>query len=442
MSADELSQKSTASPPAAVKGRPKKRLIGIDAARGLALIGLMAIHLYPTEDEITHEPTLAWTLFSGDSAALFALLAGVGLALASGGSTPHQSRRMTADRIGLAARAAVIGAIGVVISAILPEPPPAFGILVYYAVFFLLTIPFLHLRPWMLFLSAAAFSITAPILLQRLGPVLPESSAYNHTVVNLITEPLGTASELLLTGSYPALAYMTYLLVGLGLGRLNLHSPRVQGLIAGIGAALALLANLTSALLLTAAGGYQALLATPGMTGEDLDGALTYGPGGIPDTSTWWLAIATPHTNTPLALAASLGMGLLVTGAFLLIGSKAEQLLKPLAAMGAMTLTLYSAHLIALAPELHYDEPALWFVLHLAAGAVFAWYWRRKFGQGPLERMVAATAGNARQIVQAPTTSTSTTSGASIAGRPVAPQTDPLLRRTRKGPDGSDRGRR
>ncbi|MCW2131484.1 heparan-alpha-glucosaminide N-acetyltransferase domain-containing protein [Arthrobacter sp. VKM Ac-2550] len=439
MSADEVSQKFTEDPPATPSGRAGKRLIGIDAARGLALVGLMAIHLFPSEDEVTQEPTLAWNLFSGDSAALFALLAGMGLALSSGGSAPHRGKRMTGDRIGLAARAVVIGSIGLVISAILPWDPPAYGILVYYAVFFLMTIPFLHLRPLMLFLSAAAFSIIAPILHQLLGPVLPESSAWNHTVVNLVTEPLGTASELLLTGSYPALAYMTYLLVGLGLGRLNLRSIRVQGLITGTGAALAVLANLASSLLLKVAGGYEALLATPGMTSSDLERALTFGPDEISDPSAWWLAIATPHTNTPLAIAASLGMGLLVTGVFLLIAPKAGQWLKPLAAMGAMTLTLYSAHLIALAPELHYDEPALWFVLHLITAAGFAWVWHRKFGQGPLERMVAAAARNAKQTVKDETTDA--TPAAPATGLPDAPKADPLLGSGRDRRDGSDSGR-
>src|SRR5690606_17092001 len=57
--------------------RKKKRLIGIDAARGLALIGLIAVHILPDETA-GGDPSLAWTLFSGDSAALFALLAGVG----------------------------------------------------------------------------------------------------------------------------------------------------------------------------------------------------------------------------------------------------------------------------------------------------------------------------------------------------------------------------
>jgi uncharacterized membrane protein len=397
MGADIVPQ-YTANPLAAVKDRPKKRLIAIDAARGLALIGLMAIHILPDADEDTGESTLSWHLFSGDSAALFALLAGVGLALSSGGSAPHQGQRMTGDRVGLAARAMVIGALGLVISAILPWDPPAYSILLYYAVFFLLAIPFLLLRSRALFAWAAVFGLTAPVLKQQLGPALPESSAWNHTVVNLVTEPGGSASELLLIGSYPALVYMTYLLAGLGLGRLDLRRARVQGLIAGVGAALAVLSNVVSFLLLRA-GGYEALLATPGMTSQDLDEALVFGSEGLPDTSWWWLAMATPHTNTPLAIASSLGTGMLVLGVFLLIAPCAERLLKPLAAMGAMTLTLYFAHLLALAPELHYDDQGMWFVLHLIAAAALAWFWQRKFGQGPMERVVTAVTRNARQIV-------------------------------------------
>lgn len=397
MSSDEVTQGD----PAPSRGdRATKRLIGIDAARGLALIGLMAIHLYPSADWYTHEPTLAWVLFSGDSAALFALLAGIGLAFSSGGTTPHRGRRMTADRVGLMVRALIIGIVALVISAILPQDPPAYSILLYYAVLFLLAIPFLRLGPRALFLSAAVFAIVSPILLQQLASVLPASSVYNHTLVTLFTEPAAMVSELLLTGSYPALPYMSYILVGLGLGRLNLRDTRIQVIIAGVGGPLAVVANLVSALLLYATGGYQALLQTPGMSQGSLEEALVFGPGApIPNTSGWWLAIATPHTNTPLALTASLGIALLVLGVFLLLAAKAGRWLIPLATMGSMTFTIYSIHLIALAPELHYDNPNLWFILQLGVAAAFAWLWDRSLGQGPLELLVSRSVKGTRHIV-------------------------------------------
>ncbi|MDI3331843.1 MAG: heparan-alpha-glucosaminide N-acetyltransferase domain-containing protein [Micrococcus sp.] len=374
----------------------KKRLIGIDAARGLALIGLMAVHILPLSSEDTGDPTWTFTLFYGDSAALFALLAGVGLALTSGGRQPHSGRQVSADRAGLAVRAAMIGVLALVLAAIIQPADPETSILLYYSMFFLLAIPFLSLGPRALFVSAAAFLVIAPILMQQLGPMLPEWSESNPGVVEVFTEPAAVVSQLLLTGTYPALPYMTFLLAGLGLGRLNLRSVRVQAIIAGVGAALAVLANLVSSLLFYAFGGYQALLDTPDMTIETLDEAIVYGPELVPADSGWWYALATPHTNMPLALVSSLGTAMMVLGVFLLVSDRAGRWLRPLAAMGAMTLTLYSAHLAALAMELHYDDPELWFVIHVGLAGLFAWFWQRSRGRGPLEAMVSRAVNGIR----------------------------------------------
>jgi uncharacterized membrane protein len=367
---------------------PRKRLIGIDAARGLALVGLIAVHILPATNEDTGDPTWSFNLFYGDSAALFALLAGVGLALTSGGQQPHAGRQMFADRAGLVARAAAIGVVALIVAAIIQPADPEDSILLYYAAFFLLAIPFLSLGSRALFISAAAFIVIAPILMQQLGPVLPEWSESNPGVVEVFTEPLSVVSQLLLTGTYPALPYMTFLLVGMGIGRLNLRSVRVQAILAGAGAALAVLANLVSSLLLYAFGGFEALLRTPEMTMDSLDEAIVYGPDLIPDDSGWWFALATPHTNMPLALASSLGIAMMVLGVFLLLSAKAGKWLKPLAAMGAMTLTLYSAHLITLAMGFHEEEPGLWFAVHVVVAGVFAWFWKQSRGRGPLEALV------------------------------------------------------
>ena len=101
----------------------KGRLVAIDAARGLALIGLTAIHFLPASDEETHEPTWYWILFAGDSAALFALLAGVGLAFGTGGRTRRQGQSMTAARVGVAVRALLIAAVGMSIGYLMPKDP-------------------------------------------------------------------------------------------------------------------------------------------------------------------------------------------------------------------------------------------------------------------------------------------------------------------------------
>ncbi|MBB5749036.1 heparan-alpha-glucosaminide N-acetyltransferase domain-containing protein [Micrococcus sp. TA1] len=381
----------------AVDAKPSKRVVGIDAARGLALIGLLAAHVFPVANEDTGQATLAHELFAGDSAALFVMLAGVGLALLTGGRSPHEGRRMAADRAGVAVRAVLVGLTGLLIAMLMPADPPANGILLYFAVYFLLAIPCFRLRPRTLFLVAAACGIITPVLMQRLYPVLPETSVYEHTVVTLFTEPVGVVAELLLTGTYPALAYMAFVLVGLGLGRLQLNSTRVQVWIAGVGAGLFILANTVSHVLLQNAGGYQALLDTPGASKDMVDAALMVAPEVLPDTSWWWLAIATPHSNTPFAIASSLGMAMLVLGVVLLVARRFGRWLYPLTAMGAMTMSVYTAHMIALSFELHYDNPVLWYVVHLSVAVVFALAWTRWFGRGPLEKLMTVGAQRAMQ---------------------------------------------
>ena len=379
--------------------RPTRRLVGIDAARGLALVGLMAIHLLPAYNEETGEASWSWILFSGDSAALFALLAGVGLALTSGGRHPHLGREMAADRVGLVVRAVLIAVVGLWIGTLMSEDPPAYNILIYYGVFFLLAVPFLHLGPKALFVLAAVFGILSPILMQGLRDSLPEFVSYNPTFTDLLTQPGATTAQLLLTGTYPALPYMTYLLAGLGLGRLNLRKTEVQVRLLIVGVGLTIFARATSYFLLYAFGGYEELLNASSMSEHDLEEVLIWGPDALPTTTGWWLAIATPHTNTPLAIAASLGMSLAVLGVFLLIGQKITPWLLPLSAMGVMTLTLYTAHLVGLSFEVHYDQPYLWFVINLVVAVLFAVAWQRALGQGPLERVVATSAKGARRLV-------------------------------------------
>jgi len=73
------------------------RIVGVDAARGLALIGMIAVHIFDTFGP-NGAPTVATTLAWGRSAATFALLAGVSLALITGGRQPVWGRTRTARR--------------------------------------------------------------------------------------------------------------------------------------------------------------------------------------------------------------------------------------------------------------------------------------------------------------------------------------------------------
>ncbi|MFI7483371.1 heparan-alpha-glucosaminide N-acetyltransferase domain-containing protein [Kocuria sp. M1R5S2] len=402
-SATSSSAVTAAAPPAAPV---KRRLVGIDAARGLALIGMISIHILPAWNAATFQPTLQWTVFAGRSAALFALLAGVGLAFSTGARTPHTGRAMTADRWGVAVRALLIASLGLAINQALPgrsiEDVPAVNILVYYGAFFLLAIPFLGLSARALLLCAGCFALAGPALMHLLRDVLPVVENYNLAFADLLTDPGGSAARLLLTGVFPALPYLAYLLAGLAIGRLDLSRLRTQiGLLVG-GVLLAAAAWATSRLLLGPAGGLAELVrSTPGLDRELVADVLRFGPDPtLPTTTWWWLAVAGPYTNTPPALLLGLGSAAAVLGLCLLLARRTSGWLLPLSAMGSMTLTVYSAHLLALSTELHYDEP-MWFVVHVGVAMVLALVWHRVMGQGPLERAVAAAVRAVRRKVLA-----------------------------------------
>lgn len=163
-------------------------------------------------------------------------------------------------------------------------------------------------------------------------------------------------TDMLLTGVYPALPWLAYICVGLAVGRLDLTSRKVGAVLLGAGTALAALAWGLSAFLLGPGGGYERLVAaTPLLNRDQINQFLLQGeaPGAddLPATTGWWLAILTPHTDTPLAILSSLGTSLAVLGAILLLVPRLGRATAPLAAAGSMTLTLYCAHAIILATD-------------------------------------------------------------------------------------------
>ncbi|MFI7584720.1 heparan-alpha-glucosaminide N-acetyltransferase domain-containing protein [Kocuria sp. M1N1S27] len=374
--------------------RSAGRLVAVDAARGLALVGLTAVHFLPDSYPENNRPTLSWLLFAGDSAALFALLAGVGLAFSTGGRRPRKGRDLTADRAGIVVRALLIMAVGLTIGYLMPEVPPAVNILVHYGLFFLLALPFLALRARTLLLCAGAFLLAGPLLIHWLGDMVPEHTSANPTFAHVVTEPIALFWQLTLTGTYPAVTYMAYVLAGLALGRLNLKSLRLQTRLLAAGLGLAALAKLVSWVLLYGLDGYNVLLySIVTLTRADLDDIIVFGAyGPLPTTTLWWQVLSAPHTNTTLSVAWSLGVSLAVLAAFLLAAREFGKWLLPLTAMGAMTLTLYSGQLVLLSTEVHYGSPLLWFVACLVVSALVALAWRHAFGRGPLERVVSMAA--------------------------------------------------
>lgn len=359
---------------------------GLDAARGLALIGLMAVQVLPGHHAPTQAPAWPHTLLSQSSAALFILLAGVGLALGSGGRFPHQGRWLAADRVGLAVRAVLIAVVGLGIGALMPEDAPADDLLVCCGVLFVLAIPFLRLSATALFVCAAVLWMVGPLLVQGVTDLLPAPASAHPAFADVPAEPGGTVSRLLVTETYPALPYLSCLLAGLGVGRINLRDTGIQVRLLAAGAGLVVLARTADPFGPYVVGGHDRAPTTGGTGADELAEVLVRGPDPWPVDGVW-------------AIAAGLGVALLVLAGCLLVSRRSGAWLLRLSAVGATALSVYTAHLVALSVEVRYDLPVLWSVAHLGAAVLLAVGWRRALGRGPLERVLDAVGDAGRRTV-------------------------------------------
>lgn len=373
------------------------RLTGVDAARGLALLGMMATHILPTlESDAQLTPTWVGLAFSGRAAALFAVLAGVGLALSTGREHPLQGRPLWAARRGIALRALVVGAVGLALGGL---DVNIAVILVHYAVLFLCVLPFIGLGAGRLWGYAAAWLLASPVLAYLLRPWLlaadpPLRLGYNPGWEDL-ADPGRFFGDLFLTGYYPVLQWLTYLIIGLAIGRLALSTAAVPALLLAAGTAAAVLAKWLSGVFMEDWGGRAALQKSLGDPSYPLRSLLQVNLAGIDQSgSGWWLASSAPHSGTTLDLLHTSGVAAAVLGLCLLLGRLADwvqlDLLLPFRGAGAMTLSLYTAHIWLMASLYGRPLPGGWSVegvywaqalAVLVLGAAFAALsWR-----GPLE---------------------------------------------------------
>ncbi len=234
---------ATAAPPAPTSSR----IVGIDLARGIALLGMAATHvLTVTTDDGFLTPV--GLVFAGRSSALFALLAGreprdrhrrharrSSVATARGPASPSSSARASSDCIGLM---------------LVEAGAPVAVILTYYAVLFVLALPFLGLRPGTLALLAVAWAVIAPVVSHLLRAHVAPGPGVQVGLEELVTHPGSSLVRLLLTGYYPAFVWMAYVLAGLAVGRSDLRdrAAGVRLLLGGL--ALAVTAWLVSTVLL------------------------------------------------------------------------------------------------------------------------------------------------------------------------------------------------
>ena len=377
----------------------KSRVIGVDVARGIAVAGMLAVHVFYTFNS-DGSPSSATELASGRSAAIFAVMAGVGLALVTGGRHPVKGTTRVAASAGLVVRTLLICLIGLLLGyATNAAGLDVYVILPYYAVMFLLAIPLLGLGPRVLAGIAVVLAVSAGVLINvTIGDVANPSGGIDATLGVAGHHPVGLLILLLFGGAYPAVLWLAYICAGMAVGRLDLSSKRVAAWLLGGGVTLAATAWLTSWVLLFQFGGLQHIRQAAPAGTRWTTSQLLWVPFG--DFQTWWwYAGRAPHSGTPLDMLHTLGCALAVLGAALLLARlpAAMRLFRPLAAAGSMILTLYCAHILILATGVLNNHLYTQYTVTLIAMVAFAMIWQRTHTRGPLEALIAGASSGTRR---------------------------------------------
>jgi len=385
--------------------RPARtRILGVDLARGLALFGMMATHILPRMDETGDLTAVA--LLQGRASALFAVLAGFSIVLSTRSALDVPGGRgWAAASAGLAVRGLLIALIGFALGDL---PSGIAVILVNYGALFLIAPLFLRFPTWLLGLGAWVWFLVTP----QLSHVLRSGSAVADA--DLVV-PAFSALQLpdmwiglLLTGYYPLLQWVGYILLGMWLARVDwsdLHR-RITLLIGG--AALTTLALAASTLLMNLRGRWEleSLYGEQHVTDAHtyVDRVVMLGAYGVtPADSPWWLVTAGPHAGTTFDLVQTSGAAMAVLALCLLIGPLLDRgpsavhawLSRP----GSTPLSMYTLHICVLATGQMSSLPTLpgltmqtqWFWVNIAVVIAAALVWTVLVSRrGPLESLLSA----------------------------------------------------
>ena len=105
--------------------------------------------------------------------------------------------------------------------------------------------------------------------------------------------------------------------------------------------------------------------------------------------------MAAAHSGTPFDLAHTIGTSLLVLGVALLVSRLAPRTSAVVLGAGAMTLTLYTLHVVLRTPSMLSEDSTSTFYVHVAVVLGLGAAFRLLRLRGPLEVFVGQLASNA-----------------------------------------------
>ncbi|MDF3142836.1 MULTISPECIES: DUF418 domain-containing protein [unclassified Streptomyces] len=385
------------------------RLVGVDLARALAVFGMYIVHIAPMQSPTGSVGSWVYFLAEGRSSALFATLAGFSLMLIAGRREPKTGLAGRQAKARIAIRAMILLVLGTVMAMEYGD----IVILAFYGVYFLLALFLVRLSARTLAIIAAGLALVTPQLAFVLKAWLSDSVQQSINAYDPL-ERLSTVGvlDLLLTGLYPTITWMSFVITGMALARLDLSAPAVQRRLAALGAGLTagayglamLLAGKSAVLSFGGGGGPSSGSGAGSMGSGSGPGSMDGGSGG-PVLSASDLLGAVSHSGTTFDIIGCVGVAILViVGATVAMDRlpRLRRLAKPVIAVGTMSLTAYVGHFLAQSawPASGAGTTKSWVpVLTYILGAiVFAAIWSRFFRRGPLEYLLNTATKPAKHI--------------------------------------------
>jgi uncharacterized protein len=353
----------------------KDRIIGYDLARALALFGMIVVNFKIVMGAAGNGPL--WLvdltgLLEGRAAATFVLLAGIGISLFSGKARRSNDPKATVPiRNTLFKRAFFLFVVGLLYTPVWPA-----DILHFYGVY----------------IAVAALLLTSSIRkLSILSVLLMVGFVVMFFAFNYEQEwnwktleyagfwtPLGMIRNLFFNGFHPTIPWLSFLLIGMIIGRLDMNDLVVRRRVFWVGLVTAVTAEVTSWLLI------HSLSAGVSIADKEAIAAI-FG--------------TNPMPPMPLYILAGAGAATAIVAAFVEIGLRcgSHRWIRPFVATGQLALTLYVAH-VAIGMGMleaigRLDDQTLAFSL-LASGVffalsvVFSYSWRCRFKRGPIEMLM------------------------------------------------------
>ncbi|MCK2240605.1 MULTISPECIES: DUF418 domain-containing protein [unclassified Crossiella] len=384
---------------------PEGRLLGIDVLRAIAILGMIWIHFSLTGwltagSPATPSESIGWLnrLLDVRSREIFFLLAGVTVALTTGGVRRHRGRVLARSALRVAVRALVLFLLAFVLGELGAWDAQ---ILHFYAMWLVLLLPFALLRARTLFVIAGVLAVAAPIFklrqhnLRLFEPDLEQMTRLSeHGGFSLLGHPgdwLPTVQNVVFgagSTSQDTIAVLPFLVLGLALGRLDLrdHVLRVRMVVTG--AATAVGTVLVGLLAMYPFGAAAAV--TAAKNAKPAEGVRA------PWQELVTLAWPGPASTLFSIVEFVFMMGLITAllGGLLIAMERTlwRRLLWPFAAFGSMALTWYVVHFQLLGSGLFRNaqgypdnRTALAFLVFLVLALVLSVLWRQWAGRGPLE---------------------------------------------------------